>query len=60
MRKATSEWHEMDLRGRAYHVRLSDEVSRQHPDALIVLTDSSLLGLGNMIVARAMTRLYHR
>jgi putative ABC transport system substrate-binding protein len=33
-----------------------DEVSRQHPDALIVLTDNSLLGLSNMIVARAMTQ----
>jgi putative ABC transport system substrate-binding protein len=33
-----------------------DEVSRQHPDALIVLTDNSLLGLSNMIVMRAMTQ----
>jgi putative ABC transport system substrate-binding protein len=33
-----------------------EEVSRQHPDALIVLTDNSLLGLSNMIVARSMTQ----
>lgn len=30
-----------------------DEVSRQHPDALVILTDNSLLGLGDSLVTRA-------
>ena len=33
-----------------------DEVSRQHPDALIVLTDNSLQGLTDTIVARALAQ----
>src|SRR5262249_8086401 len=33
-----------------------DQVSQQHPGALVVLTDNSLLGLGEMIVARAMAQ----
>jgi putative tryptophan/tyrosine transport system substrate-binding protein len=33
-----------------------DEISRQHPDALIILNDNSLLGLAEAIVARAMAQ----
>jgi putative ABC transport system substrate-binding protein len=32
------------------------EVSRQHPDALIVLTDNSLQGLADIIIARALAQ----
>jgi putative ABC transport system substrate-binding protein len=30
-----------------------EEIARQHPDALVVVTDNSLLGLSSMIAARA-------
>jgi len=33
-----------------------DEVSRQHPDALVVLTDNSLFALADKIIARALAQ----